>query len=159
MRYKTEERTCSITNLEEKTMKNKVTSLIAVVFGLVLLPFAAQAQSAIKPIADTGMITLGQNQVLRLTVATGDVTGDDVVRVRFRQMEYMEQDNIYRVASSNMGGPLTLKSGEATSIDIPNSGLPVRGVVLSNSRSVKVVGIVFDTSTQRIVAICTFIPD
>ena len=140
-------------------MKPKLKLWLAIVFSVVLLPVGAQAQSALKPIADTGMITLGPNQVLRVTVATGDVTGDDVVRVRFRQMEYMEQGNIYRVASSNMAGPLTLTSGEATSIDIPNTGSPVRGVVLSNSRSPKVVAIVFDTSTQRIVAICTFIPD
>ena len=140
-------------------MKPIMNLLLAAVFSIMLLSIAAQAQSALKPVADTGMLTLGTNQVLRLTVATGDVNGDDVVRVRFRQMEYMEQGNIYRVASSNMGGPLTLTSGEAASIDIPNSGSPVRGVVLSNSRSVKVVGIVFDTSTQRVVSICTFIPD
>jgi Flp pilus assembly protein CpaB len=140
-------------------MKNKVTSLIAVVFSVVLLSVVAQAQSGVKPVADTGMLTLGSNQVLRVTVATGDVTGDDVISVRFRQMEYMEQGDIYRVASSNTSAPITLTSGEATSIDIPNTGSPVRGVVLSNSRNVKVLGIVFDTSTQRIVAICTFIPD
>jgi hypothetical protein len=74
-------------------------------------------------------------------------------------MEYMEQGNIYRVASPDTSAPITLASGEAASIDIPNTGSPVRGVVLSNSRTAKVVAIVFDTSTQRIVAICTFIPD
>jgi hypothetical protein len=142
-----------------ETMRTRVKLLVTVVFGITLLPVAAQAQAAMKPVADSGMLTLGLNQVLRLTVATGDVNGDEVIRVRFRRMEYMEEGNIYRVASSNMGGPLTLTSGEATSIDIPYSGSPVRGVVLSNSRSAKVVGIVFDTSTQRIVAICTFIPD
>ncbi len=140
-------------------MRTRVKLLVAALFNIMLLSVAAQAQAGMKPVADTGMLTLGPNQVLRLTVATGDVTGDDVVRVRFRQMEYMEQGNIYRIASSNMGGPLTLTSGEAASIDIPNSGSPVRGVVLSNSRSAKVVAIVFDTSTQRVVAICTFIPD
>ncbi|HYJ87477.1 MAG TPA: hypothetical protein VEW46_15560 [Pyrinomonadaceae bacterium] len=88
-------------------MRTRVKLLVAIVFGIMLLPVAAQAQAAMKPVADTGMLTLGQNQVLRLTVATGDVTGDDVVRVRFRQMEYIEQGNIYRVASSNMSGPLT----------------------------------------------------
>ena len=111
-----------------------------------------------RPIVDTGMVPLGPTQVLRLTVAAG-VNGDDVIRVRFRQMEYMEQGNIYRVASSNTSATITLTSDEATSIDIPNTGSPVRGVVLSNSRSAKVVAIVFDTSTQRIVSICTFIPD
>ena len=140
-------------------MRSRVKLLVALMFGTMLLPVAAQAQAAMKPVADSGMLTLGPNQVLRLTVATGDVNGDEVIRVRFRQMEYMEQGNIYRVASSNTSAPITLTSGEATSIDISHTGPPVRGVVLSNSRSAKVVGIVFDTSTQRIVAICTFIPD
>ncbi len=140
-------------------MKNKVTLLIAVLFSVALLPVAAKAQSGMKPIADTGMLTLGPNQILRLTVATGDVNGDDNIRVRFRQMEYMEQGNIYRVSSSSTSPPISLTSGEANLRDIPNTGSPVRGIVLSNSRNVKVVGVVFDTSTQRVVAICTFIPD
>jgi len=86
------------------------------------------------------------------------MTGDSI-HVRFRQAQYLEQDNIYVVAASSTSDPLTLASGEAASIDIPNMGTPVRGVVLSNSRTAKVVAVVFDTSTRRIVAICTFIPD
>jgi hypothetical protein len=140
-------------------MKNKVTLLIAALFSVVMMSVTAAAQSGLKPIADTGMITLGTNQILRVTVAAGDVNGDDVARVRFRQMEYMEQGNIYRVTSANTSPVISLTSGEAISIDIPNTGSPVRGVVLSNNRNARVLGIVFDTSTQRVVAICTFIPD
>ncbi len=140
-------------------MKNRVTFSIALGLSIMLMSVAAQAQGGMKAIADTGMLTLGPNQVLRITVATGDLNSDDAARVRFRQMEYMEQGNIYRVASSSTSPALSLSPGEATSIDIPNTGSPVRGVVVSNSRTVKVVAVVFDTSTQRVVAICTFIPD
>jgi len=69
----------------------------------------------------------GPNQVLRLTVTTGDMTGDSI-HVRFRQAQYLEQDNIYVVAASSTSDPLTLASGEAASIDIPNMGTPVRGL-------------------------------
>ncbi len=139
-------------------MKSKMKFLVAVVFSVTVLAVTANAQGAMKPIADTGMLTLGPNQILRITVSAG-LNGDDNTRVRFRQMEYIEQGHIYRVGSANTSTPISLASGEATSMDIPNMGPPVRGVVLSSNRNAKVVGIVFDTSTQRIVAICTFIPD
>jgi hypothetical protein len=132
-------------------MKDKVRLSIALVFSVVLLSTTVMAQGGLKPVADTGMITLGTNQVLRITVATGD--GDDNIRVRFRRMEYMEQDNVYRVVSTNTSTTIALTSGEATSIDISNLGSGVRGVVLSNNPKVKVLGVVFDTSTQRIVSI------
>ena len=140
-------------------MRTKVKLLVAVLFNIMLLSVAAQAQAGLKPVADTGMLTLGPNQILRITVATVGPKGDENSRVRLRQMEYMEQGNIYRVSSSSTSPPISLTSDEAVSIDVPNTGSPVRAVVISNNLKVKVVGIVFDTSTQRVVAICTFIPD
>jgi len=124
-----------------------------------LLSVSVKAQGGIKPIADSGMIKLGANQVLRVTVAAGDLNGDDRMDVRFRQMEYMEQDNIYRISSASTSAAIALSSGEGASMDIPNTGSPVRGVVLSNRGNAKIVFIVFDHSTDRVVAICTFIPD
>jgi hypothetical protein len=53
----------------------------------------------------------------------------------------------------------TLDPDEALSFDLQGMGDGVRVVVESNSPNTRVLGIVFDTSTQRIVAICTFIPD
>lgn len=138
-------------------MKKTLTLSIAIVFSVLLLPATVSAQVGMKPIADSGMFTLGQDQVLRVTVATGD--GDDNIRIRFRQIEYMQQGNIYSVSSANTSPPVTLNSGEAASIDLPNNGAGVRAVVMGNSRTVKVTMVVFDTSTQRVVAICTFIPD
>ena len=132
-------------------MTKRLTLFFALLFSVVLLSVTASAQSALKPIFDTGMIELGPTEVLRLSVAAGDVTGDgnDVV-VRVRQMRYIEQGNIYQVGSASTSGPITLGRREAAAMEIPNTGAPVRGVVLSNSRNAKVVAIVFDTSTQRI---------
>ncbi len=136
-------------------MKSKVTVSIALVLTIMLLPTALSAQGKLRPIADSGLIRLGPHQVLRVFVAAGDVNGDGI-SVRFRQMEYMEQDNIYSIASASASGVVTLPSNEAAFSEIPNTGAGVRSVVLSNSRNAKVTFIVFDTSTQRI---CTFIPD
>lgn len=140
-------------------MKSRMRVLVALMFSMLLLSVTVKAQGLMKPIADTGMLSIGPNQVLRVTVAAGDVNGDDLIRVRFGRMEYIEQDNVYRVASSNTSPPISLARGEAASIEIPNTGAGIRGVVLSNNPNVKVLGIVFDTSTQRISSICTFIPD
>jgi hypothetical protein len=142
-----------VTNFGEKIMKNRVTFSIALVLSVVLLSLSVKAQGGMRPIADTGLVTLGPYQVLRATVAAGDVNGDYGIRIRFRRMEYIEQGNIYKVGSQSTSAPITLAPGEAASIDILNTGSGVRGVVLSNSRNAKVVFIVFDTSTQRIVAI------
>ena len=49
--------------------------------------------------------------------------------------------------------PLQLMPGEGASLEIPNTGSGVRGIVLSSSRDVEVLCIVFDTSTQRIVTV------
>ncbi|MEK6282695.1 MAG: hypothetical protein AABN95_20230 [Acidobacteriota bacterium] len=145
-------------------MKRGIIFSSALVLSVVLLSVSVKAQGGLKPIADSGMIKLGPNQVLRVSVTgdfdgDGDVGGADYVRVRFRRMEYMEQGNIHKVVSQSTSAPIRLASGEGASMDIPNNGSAIRGVVLSNSRNAKVTMIVFDTSTQRVVAICTFIPD
>jgi hypothetical protein len=102
-------------------MKNKVRLSMELVFSVVLLSMTALAQGGLKPVADTGMVTLGPNQVLRITIAAGN--GDDSIRVRFRRMGYIEQDNIYRVASTSTSTTIALTSGEATSTDLSNPGL------------------------------------
>jgi len=146
-------------------MKRRITLSIALALSIVLLSLmrpdsTANAQQGGRRFrADTGIITLGPGQVLRVTVAAGDVNGDDAIRVRFRRMEYIEQGNIYRVGSQSTSAPLTLASGEAASLDIvdgaSNTILGVRGIVSGNfigtDRNVRVTAIVFDTSTQRVV--------
>jgi hypothetical protein len=142
-------------------MKNKLTISLGLIFSVVMIclmsPLSSvYAQNEIRPAGDSGMITLGPNQMLRLTVAAGDVNGDDDIRIRFRRSEYIEQGNIYKIGSQSTSAPILLRRGEAASIDIGlDGGFGVRGVVLSNSRKVKVTGIVFDTSTWRVVA---FVP-
>lgn len=149
-------------------MKAIVTLSLAFVFCVLLLSATATAQGGVKPVADCGMIPLGPKEELRLTVALGDVNNDNI-RVRFRLTEYTAgicTGSVCKhfVMSQTTSPPMMLNANEAASTTFPTTVESedvrfVRGVVLSDNPNVRVRGIVFDTSTQRINSICTFIPD
>ena len=108
--------------------------------------------------ADTGILSLGQNQVLRVRVAAGDLDGDHIVS--FKRMGYMEQDNLYKVVAQDATNPVTLKAGEGASIDIPPAFLGgvfvgVRGVVYvgGSRRDVQVTAQIINTVTGEVVAL------
>ena len=117
----------------------------------------ATAQNRLRVVADTGVITLGPNQVLRLT-ATGEGKLLGNLLLSFRRTGYLEQDNIYRVASKETTDPIRLTPGEAVSMDIPRSisgsdeYFAVRGVVLSNRRNVRVTAMIINTLTGDIIS-------
>ncbi|HWN09006.1 MAG TPA: hypothetical protein VNO50_07005 [Pyrinomonadaceae bacterium] len=148
-------------------MKSILTFSVAIVFCVLALSSTAPAQSGIKPIADSGMITLGPKEVLRLAVVAGN--NNDNIRVRFRLIEYTAgmcngSECKHVVMSQITSTAIRLDASEAASTSFPTTVEGeevryVRAVVLSDNPNVRVQGIVFDTSTQRINAICTFIPD
>src|SRR5687768_17355316 len=96
----------SMTDKRRRTlMKRPLRLLIALVLGAFLLALTSSdsmaQQGRRRFSADTGVVTLGPNQKLRVAVAgdfdgNGDVGSMDFV---FQRMEYIEQDNIYRVGS------------------------------------------------------------
>ena len=139
---------------------------LSLLISLVSSPLGAQAQPPPERFRfDTGIITLGPNQVLRVTVATGDVNGDNAIAVRFRRMGYIEQGNIYKVAAQVTTAPVMLGPGEGAFVDIPSSFLGglfvgVRGMVLSSSPDVRVTAQIVDTDTGKVVAMvpCNSIP-
>lgn len=149
-------------------MKRRMT-LIALMLSVVLVTVITSAsvanaqQGGRRSVADTGMLTLGPNEVIRLSVVPKDVASGPIV-VRFRRIEYGPASCgggacKHLTASQITSEPITLNRGEAASFEMQNSAFGLRGMVLSSSPNVEVRGIVFDTATQRIVAICTFIPD
>jgi hypothetical protein len=130
---------------------------LSVVLITLMISDSAVAQTASRRLfADTGVITLGPNQVLRLTVAAGDVNGDDDIRVRFRRTGYIEQDNLYKVASQSTSAQITLAPGEAASIDITQGAFKaVRGVVMGNligtdAARARVTAQIINTSTGEV---------
>ena len=78
-------------------MKRRMTLSIALTLSVVALLLAssdstAQPKPGIRRVADTGIVSLGPNQVLRLTLfgdATGDRQVDAADYVVFRRMEYI----------------------------------------------------------------------
>ena len=151
-------------------MKRRIALSIALVLSGALISLKSSDSTAIaqqggrRSVADSGTLTLGLHEVLRLTATPKDPTSTGTVVVRFRRIEYSPGNCSggvckHAITSQTTSDPITLDRGESASFDIPNTAFGVRGVVLSNNPNVEVRGIVFDTSTQRIMAICTFIPD
>lgn len=145
-------------------MKNRITLSIVLTLGLLLsqvsFPSTANAQQPQRFKFATGVVTPGVGQTLRVTVAAGDVNGDDTIRARIGWMRYgapvcsgMPPVCRHMVESQGVTASMTLSRPDAVSFDVPGDGNGVNVVVESNSRNAKVLGIVIDTSTQRIVAI------
>ncbi len=144
-------------------MKNRMTLSItlslSLLLSLVIFPSTANAQQPQRFRFATGVVTLGMGQTLRVTVATGDVNGDDI-RARIGWMRYgaascsgMPAVCRHTIESQGVTAAMTLGRTDAISFDVTGDGNGVNVVVESNSRNAKVLGIVFDTSTQRIIAV------
>lgn len=140
-------------------MKRRILTIaLALIIGattFITSDSVAHAQGQMRTVADSGAITLGPNQVLRVTVAAGDVNADDNVRVRFRQIGYepCQPSPKLCVASQTTSNPITLAPNEAAVDVVDYISSSLRTVVLSNRPDAKIVFIVFDTSTQRVVSI------
>jgi hypothetical protein len=141
-------------------MKRRITLSIALVLSFVLVSLTSsdsrvEAQNQIKVVADSGVVTLGPNQILRITVV-GALDLNDLYVFRVNKQSYAQNTCSSGVcklaaASQTTTDPITLMPGEAVSIDIPNTAFGVRGVILSNNQKGRVTAVVFDTSTQRVV--------
>ena len=143
-------------------MKGRMTLSIALALSAALLPLlssdsAARAQQQPQGFrADTGVVALGPNQKLRVTV--NGMGGNDALTVRFRRIAYEPDeacgDQIagackLTVASQSTSAPVTLASGEAVFQDLLVSSFG-RVVVLSNSRDVRVTAQIIDGTTGQV---------
>jgi hypothetical protein len=143
-------------------MKRQMTLSIALVLSVVLLSLmssdsAAGAQNQMRVVADTGIIRLGPHQVLHVSAAqTGDglILGN-LLTVRFRQLRYIEQDNLYKIASQITSPLITLAPNEGAFVksevaSIDAADLVVwRTLVLSDKRNVRVSAMIIDTETGK----------
>lgn len=149
-------------------MKRRITLSMALALSVVLVSLMSSdstvnAQNQMRVVADTGDVALGPDQVLRISVVSVDgELGGGIYGVRFRQMSYAQDTCTggvckHTVVSQTTSPTITAAADEAVWIDIdraPNT-TGTRAIVLSSRRNVKVNGIVFDTSTQRVVAFVT----
>ena len=122
-------------------MKRSIALAVALAVSVILLSLASydsatQAQQRGKLFQwDTGVVSLGPNQVLRLT---GDWNGDGDTTVGFREIKYGQSACNGTVCklitlSTTTSGPHTLADGEAISLDLIATTYG-RGIVTSNRR-------------------------
>jgi len=143
---------CVITTREEK-MKRSIALAVALAVSVILLSLASsdsatQAQQRRLFQWDTGVVSLGPNQVLRLS---GDWNGDGDTTVGFREIKYGQgacNGNVCKLftISSTTSGPHTLASGEAISLELLATTYG-RGIVTSNRRDMHVTASIINTTT------------
>lgn len=140
-------------------MKRRISLSIAVALSIVLVLLTSSdstvtAQNQLRVVADTGVITLGPNQVLRVTVAAGDVNGDDPLRVRFRQIKYAQgvcSGGIckHSIESQTTSAPVTLAPNESAVVDAADYVL-WRIVVFASNRNVRATGTIINANTGEV---------
>ena len=148
-------------------MKRRITLSIALALSVVLVSLMSSDSTAkaqpggLRRIADTGIVTLGPNQIIRLTVV-GTGFGSNPDNLCFRRVEYGEgtcnSDGVCKHAISSQieSAMIPLVRGEGASFDLRRCISPicggVRGVVLSNNRNTRVTAMIIDTTTGEVVA-------
>jgi hypothetical protein len=142
----------------KRKMKSSITiAMSAVLSVLTFVPTTHGQPPARRFRTDTGIITPAVGQVLRITVIIDVDFGP--TNVRFAWMKYMpsgcNSDGVCRHTIESQGAttPVMVDPNEGVSFDVQGTGAGVRVEVESNSRNVRVLGIVFDTNTKRIMAI------
>ena len=107
---------------------------------------------------DTGFVTLGANQVLRVTFGW-DLNNDGIYAGSVGQLNYVQgncQGAVCKHASANPNpvGSVQLMPGEAASIDL--SAIPgasgVRAIMLGNRRNVSATAAIINTLTGETVS-------
>lgn len=134
-------------------MKRTIALAAALAVSAILLLLASsdsvsQAQQRKLFQWDTGVVSLGPNQVLRLS---GDWNGDGDTTVGFRHITYGQgacNGNVCKLVtiSTTTSGPHTLAAGEAISLDLIATTYG-RGIVSSNRKDVRVTASIVNTLT------------
>ncbi len=138
-------------------MKRKITLSIALALSVVLLSLMSSdssVQAARQFTADTGIVSLGPNQILRLTVAEqDDPFFFDAAAIRYAGGICNSEGVCKHTVASQTSNRIRLMPGEAASFDIPGTGnWGVRGIVTSNRRMV-VNAQIIDVETGNVDAI------
>ena len=149
-------------------MKRKITLSIALVLSIILVSLmisdsTANAEPRQRFKHDTGVVTLGQNQILRVTTVSGQGSGDPipVEIITFNYMQTACSGGICRqaVSSQTTSQPFLLAPNEAAVVDAGdvdgNDFLFKRVVVISGSRNTRVNTSIIDAVTGEVVSFTT----
>ena len=144
-------------------MKRRIILSIMLSLSIVLVLLTSSdsrvaAQNQIRIVADTGVVTLGPGQTLRVSVtsprdaASGLPTG-------FRRIEYTQgacNSGVCKneISSQTTSAPIPLAANESLQVDLDWSAnvSGSRIVVLSNSRNAQVNVLIITTATGEVVA-------
>ena len=135
-------------------MKRSIALAVALAVSVILLSLASsdsatQAQERGRLFQwDTGVVSLGPNQVLRIT---GDWNGDGDTTVGFREIKYGQgacNGTVCKLItiSTTTSGPHRLADGEAISLELIATTYG-RGIVTSNRRNMRVTASIINTTT------------
>lgn len=139
-------------------MKRKIILSVALVMSIILvsLTVSDSTVSAEPPqrfTFDTGLVTLGENQTLRVVSVDGELGGGlyGIVTKRFEYQQTGCEAGICKlaVASQTTSPLIKFAQNEASSIETPSGGTR-RITIVTDNRKLRVNAIVFDTSTQRV---------
>ncbi|HVE58016.1 MAG TPA: hypothetical protein VNB22_14390 [Pyrinomonadaceae bacterium] len=139
-------------------MKYKITLSIALVISIVMLSLiksdsTVNAEPPQRFTFDTGIVTLGENQTLRVVSVDGELGGGlygEVIK-RFEYQQTGCEAGICKLAvtSQTTSPVIRFAQNEAASIETPSGGTR-RIMIVTDNRNLRVNAIVFDTSTQRV---------
>ena len=140
-------------------MKQTIILVVALTLTVVLLALTGSdssvkaQQNRIRVIADTGVVTLGANQKLRLSIVFDDTDGAETVA--FRRIAYTPTGCSGGVCKSSISAqsqtaPVILGQGESALFDLIDPQGQVK--VLSNSRNARVTISIIDSVTGEIVS-------
>ena len=146
----------------KRKMTLSLTLTLSLLLTLVSLPATARAAPPQHFSGDTGVVTPGMGQTMRITVSPASLPngagGNDAIRVRLKWRQYAAQSCSgmppvcrHMVVAQGVTPVETLGPDDALSTDVQGTGAGVRIVVESNSPNARVLCVIFDTSTQRIV--------
>ena len=135
-------------------MKRSIALTVALAMSAILLSLASpdsaiQAQERGRLFHwDTGVVSLGPNQVLRIT---GDWNGDGDTTVGFREIKYGKgacNGTVCKLItiSSTTSGPHKVAAGEGISLELVATTYG-RGIVTSNRRDVQMTASIINTTT------------
>ena len=139
-------------------MKRKIILTAALALSIVLVSLMSsdstlKAEPPQRFTFDTGIVTLGANQTLRVVSVDGELEGGIYGEV-IKRFEYQQtgcEAGICKlaVASQTTSPLIRFAQNEAASIETPNGGSR-RIMIVTDNRNLRVNAIVFDTSTQRV---------
>jgi hypothetical protein len=134
----------------------------SIVLGVFLLAAApavpGPAPSAGDVVADTGIVSLGPNQVLRVTAVFLLPYIEQENIFRFRRMEYSAGACTsgvcaLSVASQTTSAPVTVPPGGAATLEVPGGSAGSRVLLLSAGRGTRMTAQVVDATTGQIICV------